>query len=115
MDTSLIINAVNGNKKVTKAVSNINPEKDNQTLKTFAQMVNGLSTNTYVDATRINKQSVEEADAGGGSTGELTFTVDDSRLDIDNMDLDTTTIENGVRIFFEYSDAEYGFIDVTAQ
>ena len=116
MDTSLIINAVNGSKKVTKAVTNINPAKDNTTLKTFAQMVNGLSTNTYVDATRINKQSVEEADAGGGSTGELTVTyfpnegiVRTSQLICEGYE----TIEGGVRLNF--LDAHGGYIDVTAQ
>ena len=114
MDTSLIINATNGNKKVTKAVTNINPEKDNTTLKTFAHMVNGLTTNTYVDATRINKQSVEEADAGGGSTGELTFTVTpvDSQLqDLEQMYNGYETIEGGVRLNF----GPDAYIDVTAQ
>lgn len=62
MDTSLIISATNSGKKVTKAITNINPEKDNAVLKTFAQKVNDLTTNTYVDATRINKQSVNEQD-----------------------------------------------------
>ena len=62
MDTSLIINATNSGKKVTKAITNINPAKDNSILKTFAQKINALTTNNYVAATRINKQSVEEAD-----------------------------------------------------
>lgn len=68
MDTSLIISATNSGKKVTKAITNINPEKDNAVLKTFAQKVNALTTNTYVDATRVNKMSVEEADPQGGSS-----------------------------------------------
>ena len=66
MDTNLIINYTNGNKKGSKAISNINPDKDNQTLKNFAQMVNGLTTNTYVDATRVDKMSVEETPAPSG-------------------------------------------------
>ena len=61
MDTSLIINSTNSDKKVSKAISNINPEKDNAVLKTFAQKVNALTTNNYVDATRVNKMSVNEA------------------------------------------------------
>ena len=70
MDTSLIINATQAGKKVTKAISNINPEKDNTVLKTFAQKVNALTTNTYVGATRINKQSVEEASTPSGGSGK---------------------------------------------
>ena len=61
MDTSLIINATNSGKKVTKAITNINPDKDNTILKTFAQKVNALTTNTYVDATRVDKMSVNES------------------------------------------------------
>lgn len=102
MDTSLIINAVNGNKKVTKAVTNINSAKDNQTLKTFAQMVNGLTTNSYVDATRINKQSVNEQDSG--------LTVSTSETAPTGYS-DYVTISGGVRLNF--SNATY--IDVTAQ
>ena len=101
MDTSLIINATNGNKKVTKAVTNINPAKDNTTLKTFAQMVNGLTSNTYVDATRINKQSVNEQDSG--------LTVSTSETAPTGYS-DYVTIEGGVRLNFTE-----GYIDVTAQ
>ena len=101
MDTSLIINATNGNKKVTKAITNINPVKDNQTLKTFAQMVNGLSSNTYVDATRINKQSVNEQDSG--------FTVSTSETAPTGYS-NYVTISGGVRLNFTE-----GYIDVTVQ
>ena len=75
MDTNLIINYTNGNKRGSKAISNINPEKTNAILDTFAQKVNALTTNTYVDAIRVNKQSVKEPDApGGGKTeGVITF------------------------------------------
>lgn len=66
MDTNLIINFTNGGKKGSKAISNINPDKDNAVLKTFAQMVNGLTANTYVDATRVDKMSVEETPAPTG-------------------------------------------------
>ena len=72
MDTSLIINATNSGKKIQKAITNINPEKDNATLKTFAQKVNALTTNEYIDATRVNKMSVNESSAG---KPEPTFTI----------------------------------------
>ena len=121
MDTSLIINATQNGKKVTKAITNINPEKDNATLKTFAQKVNALTTNNYVDATRVNKMSVEEADAGGGSTGELTFTVThyphEAVLQGGGLSyIGYETIEGGVRLTFEGdSEVEDYYIDVTAQ
>ena len=101
MDTNLIINYTNGNKKGSKAISNINPEKDNQTLKNFAQMVNGLTTNTYVDATRINKQSVNEQDRGLTVTTSETAPTGYSNY---------VTISGGVRLNFTE-----GYIDVTVQ
>lgn len=78
MDTNLIINFTNGGKKGSKAISNINPEKDNAVLKTFAQMVNGLTTNTYVDATRVDKMSVEETPAPSGELLDPQLACDDS-------------------------------------
>lgn len=77
MDTNLIISSMTATgKKGSKAISNINPEKDNSTLKTFAQMVNGLTTNTYVDATRVDKQSVNEEGGGGSGKTEGIITYD---------------------------------------
>ena len=114
MDTSLIINATNGNKKVTKAITNINPEKDNAILKTFAQKVNALTTNSYVDATRVDKMSVNEQDAGGGSTRELTFTVTKSGV-MPYYQNDYTTIEGGVRLFLGEDHNDNIYVDVTAQ
>lgn len=80
MDTSLIISATQAGKRVTKAITNINPEKENAVLKTFAQKVNALTTNIYVDATRVNKMSVEEEDpqSGGSGGGSTPVTVDTS-------------------------------------
>lgn len=99
MDTSLIINATTtAGKKAAKAISNINPDKDNTILKTFAQKVNALTTNTYVDATRVNKMSVNEE--GGGST--TTLTVNDTELPTkEGLDYHGyVTIEGGVRFTF---------------
>lgn len=77
MDTNLIISSTTATgKKGSKAISNINPEKNNSTLKTFAQMVNGLTTNTYVDATRVDKQSVNEEGGGGSGKTEGVITYD---------------------------------------
>lgn len=107
MDTSLIINATTtAGKKAAKAISNINPEKDNSILKTFAQKVNALTTNTYVDATRVNKMSVNE-EGGGGTTG--TIVIDDNHYA--GTKFSVTDIEGGKRLIF--NDAPDGYIDVT--
>lgn len=88
MNTSLIINSTDSNGKAyQKSISNINPEKANATLGEFAQMLNGLSTNTYVNASRVDKSDVTEegGGSGGGSTPAkteptLTITVDESKF-----------------------------------
>ena len=110
MDTSLIINATNSGKKVTKAITNINPDKDNTILKTFAQKVNALTTNTYVDATRVNKMSVNE------EGGNLTFNVDTTHLGTTDLEsyVQYETIEGGVRLYFYNAKANDVYIDVTA-
>lgn len=111
MDTSLIINATTtAGKKAAKAISNINPDKDNTILKTFAQKVNSLTTNTYVDATRVNKMSVNEE--GGGST---TPTIDIDYSHFPEMtEADIIDIEGGKRIIFSaVDDVPQEYIDVT--
>ena len=108
MDTSLIINATNSGKKVTKAITNINHDKDNTILKTFAQKVNALTTNNYVDATRVNKMSVNEE---GGGSGGGTIVVDMSNAT--SKGLEITDIEGGKRFTFSVGAAVSGYIDVT--
>ncbi len=95
MDTNLIINSTNGGKKVSKAISNINPEKDNATLKEFAQKVNALTTNNYVDATRVNKMSVEETYSGGGGKTEGVI----SLTSINNFDQFTVNYNGDGELF----------------
>lgn len=71
MNTSLIINSTDSNGKAyQKSISNINPEKANATLGEFAQMLNGLSTNTYVNASRVDKSDVTEEGGGSGGSGK---------------------------------------------
>lgn len=107
MDTSLIISSTNAGKKLQKAITNINPEKDNAVLKTFAQKVNALTTNTYLDATRVNKMSVEEEYQQGGGTSkqegiitatELNYTMPSGSFNIDGNF--TFTTNSGQPIFY---------------
>ena len=62
MNTSILINANRDGKTVKKTVTNINPDKSNADLKTFAQMVNNLSNDTFAGGNRINVQSLDEED-----------------------------------------------------
>ena len=45
-------------KKISTNISDINPEATNQNIKTFAQMLNSLTTNTYVETTKITKETI---------------------------------------------------------
>lgn len=45
-------------KKCTTNVSNVNPTATNEKLLEFAQMLTSLTTETYVKATKITKESV---------------------------------------------------------
>ena len=45
-------------KKFSTNISDINPEATNQIIKTFAQMLNSLTTNTYVETTKITKETI---------------------------------------------------------
>ena len=60
MNTSILINATRDGKTVKKTVTNVNPDKSNADLKTFAQMVNNLSNDTFASGNRINVQSLDE-------------------------------------------------------
>ena len=54
--TSLIIESTNtSGKKIQKTFTDVNPEATSAELKTFAQMCNGLTSNTYVRTDRIDK------------------------------------------------------------
>lgn len=48
-------------KKLNKTITDINPNAVNAHLKTFAQMLNGLTTNTYGSTSRIDKDELVAA------------------------------------------------------
>lgn len=74
MNTSLMINSTNAGKKYQKAIANINPEKSNAILEEFAQKLTGLSTNSYVGASRVDKSDVTEQGGSGKQEGVITLT-----------------------------------------
>ena len=57
--TSLVINAVNDGKQIQKTLTDINPAANNSALKVWGQMLNGLTTNTYVKTDRIDKTNCD--------------------------------------------------------
>lgn len=59
--TSLVINATNAGKVIQKTLTDINPAAENSALKTWGQMLNGLTTNTYMKTDRIDKTNVDDS------------------------------------------------------
>lgn len=77
MDTSIIITStVNGVKK-QKTVTNINPGATNAELSEVGQLINNLSTGSYVETNRIDKQNVLEPSPSSDKTeGVITYNDD---------------------------------------
>lgn len=75
MQVSLNITSVDSSQnKKSKSLTYINPNATNAQLQTAAQKFNAISSNTYVDAEKISRQSVSEPDPT--SKTEPTLTVD---------------------------------------
>lgn len=63
--TSLIYEATDAlGKKIQKTFTDVNPEATSAELKTFVQMCNGLTNNTYVRTDRVNKINCDTEDTG---------------------------------------------------
>lgn len=63
MAQSLIIEQTDTNgKKVRKAVTDINPSATNAKVKTFGEMLTGLSTNSYNSSARVDKSELKPAE-----------------------------------------------------
>lgn len=45
-------------KSVTTSIRYVNPEASNEVLKTYAQMLNALTTNTYDKLTKVTKEEI---------------------------------------------------------
>ena len=65
--TSIIVNTTEAGtgKKLQKTLTDINANASNQQLVSFAQALNSLTTNTYVETNRVDKSNCDE-EAGGG-------------------------------------------------
>lgn len=93
MKKSLNINATRNGKKVSTSIGYVNPDVANSIAGGFAQMVNALTTNTFVNAEVVKKMDTteEEQQSGGGGTGLL-----DPNLHIDDKSSEITWLGNGV-------------------
>ena len=60
MKTSLTINATRAGKKVAKSFGYVNPDVANSLVGGFAQMVNALSNDTFVNAEVVKKMDTTE-------------------------------------------------------
>ena len=73
--TSLILETTDtSGKKIQKTFTDVNPEASSADLVTFAQMCNGLTSNTYVRTDRVNKINCDTETSGGDSRAEATVT-----------------------------------------
>ena len=64
MAQSLIIESTSTTgKKIRKAITDVNPNVSNANLKTFGQMANALTTNTYGSSARVDKDELKPASA----------------------------------------------------
>lgn len=92
MKKSLNINATRNGKKVSTSIGYVNPDVANSIAGGFAQMVNALTTNTFVNAEVVKKMdTTEEEQQSGGGSGLL-----DPNLHIDYKNSEITWFGNGV-------------------
>ena len=66
--TSLIISstAVSDGKKLQKTLTDINSAATNDQLKSFAQVLNNLTTNTYIETNRVDRTNCDSESGAGG-------------------------------------------------
>ena len=69
--TSLIITstAATDGKKLQKTFTDINSTATNEQLKSFGQVLNALTTNTYVETNRVDKVNCDTEEGGGTGGG----------------------------------------------
>lgn len=86
--TSLILTTTDIlGRKQQKSITDVNPNADTAALKTFAQMCNNLTTNTYVSTDRIDKINCD-TEAGTSKTAP-TLAIDGGNT-IQSAGVDTT-------------------------
>ena len=112
MKTSLTINATRAGKKVAKSFGYVNPDVANSLVGGFAQMVNALSNDTFVNAEVVKKMDTTEEDTGGGSAPATGKTI--PTLSISTYPEINLTSQDGVNYSYQY-DAAYGDVTFTVE
>ena len=59
--TSLVITSTSEGKNLQKTLTDINPAASNSALKTWGEMLTGLTTNTYIKTDRVDKTNCDSA------------------------------------------------------
>ena len=119
MKKSLTINATRNGKKVSKNFGYVNPDVANSIAGGFAQMVNALTTNTFVNAEVVKKMDTTEEEQQSGGGGKLNVDLSNAPTSIAILrSFETEDIENGVRINVLHAVSPEdvniaGYIDVT--
>lgn len=76
--TSLIVTSTTATdgKKLQKTLTDINSAATNEQLKSFGQMLNGLTTDTYVETNRVDRVNCDTEDgvSGGKAFRDITIT-----------------------------------------
>lgn len=68
MNTKIALTSTDANdNEVTKIITDVNPAADGTALKTFAQALNNLTTNSYVGTTKINIDTLTDEDTSGNN------------------------------------------------
>lgn len=61
LTTLQLISKDTNNNVLQNSLAYANPNKSNYMLKTFTQMLNNLTNNTYVGTTRLTKEDITDA------------------------------------------------------
>lgn len=69
--TSLVITSSSAGKNLQKTLTDINPAASNSALKTWGEMLTGLTTNTYVKTDRVDKTNCDTVPVKQTPTFEL--------------------------------------------
>ena len=114
--TSLVINSTTADgKKNAKSVSFVNADANSTVLTSFAQQLNGLTSNTYGDTTRVDKCNVDTEESGAPVETRTTGTITLSATSKPRSQLTgatayftfTTNSDGNPYVYFEYPLADY--------
>ena len=62
MNSSIVVTSTDtNNKTITKTITNVNPDADNDKLATWGQMLTALTDNTYTKTDRVDKANCDTA------------------------------------------------------